>query len=148
MSASPLEGGLSPLPPCPAVEPSPRWVRVRFGGKIIADSKRVLLLRQYDPGRLPTYCFPAADVRMEVRTPGSPESPVGDVAYGDVAYWAVQVGDRIAERAAWVYLDPPADLAALRGYVSFAWEKMDAWYEEEEADAMVAVVRAALSARV
>jgi uncharacterized protein (DUF427 family) len=29
-------------------------------------------------------------------------------------------------------LDPASDLAALQNYVSFAWDKMDAWYEEEE----------------
>ncbi|MGH7527839.1 MAG: DUF427 domain-containing protein [Gemmatimonadales bacterium] len=111
----------------PSVEATPRWVRVRFGGEIIADSKRALLLRQYGPGGLPTYYFPQADVRMDLRAPTSTEPPAGDVAY-----WTVQVGDRIAENAAWTYLDPPAELAALREHVSFDWDRMDAWYEEEE----------------
>jgi uncharacterized protein (DUF427 family) len=111
----------------PSVEASQRWVRVKFGGEIIADSKRVMLLRQYGPGLLPTYCFPQADVRMDMRAPGSPELPVGGVAY-----WTLQVGERIADRAAWIYVDPPPDLVPLRDYVSFEWDKMDAWYEEEE----------------
>jgi hypothetical protein len=39
----------------PAVEPSPRWVRVAFGEQAIASSRRALLLLQYGgPGRLPT----------------------------------------------------------------------------------------------
>jgi uncharacterized protein (DUF427 family) len=26
-------------PPAPSVEPTPRWVRVRFGGVVVADSR-------------------------------------------------------------------------------------------------------------
>ncbi len=111
----------------PSVEPSPRWVRVKFGGEIIADSKRVLLHRQYPPDGLPAYYFPQADVRMDLHPSGAPQPPAGDVAY-----WTLRVGDRVAENAAWTYLDPPPHLAALRGHVSFDWDKMDAWYEEEE----------------
>ena len=49
------------------VEPSPRWVRVKFNGETIASSKRVLLLRE--TGHLPVYYFPQADVRMDLLTP-------------------------------------------------------------------------------
>jgi uncharacterized protein (DUF427 family) len=103
-------------------------VRVRFGGEIIADSKLPLFLRQYrGPGRFPTYCFPEEDVRADVRAPGA-------LTPGDdgVARWTVRVGERAAERAAWAYVKPPPELAALRGYVSFDWGAMDAWYEEDE----------------
>jgi hypothetical protein len=38
----------------PAVEPTPRWIRVRVGGELIADSRRALLLLQYrGPRQLP-----------------------------------------------------------------------------------------------
>jgi uncharacterized protein (DUF427 family) len=94
---------------------------------MIADSKRALLLIQYGPGRLPTYYFPQGDVRMDLLEPmASDERPDG------FDYYRVRVGDKVAERGAWVYRDPPPELAALRGYVSFAWDKMDAWYEEAE----------------
>jgi uncharacterized protein (DUF427 family) len=54
-----------PLELRPAVEPSARWVRVRFAGQVIADSRRALLLTQYGGlDQLPTYYFPQADVRM------------------------------------------------------------------------------------
>jgi len=46
------------------LEPSPRWVRVRFAGQFVADSRRVLLLRE--PGRVLVYYFPREDVRAEV----------------------------------------------------------------------------------
>src|SRR6476659_7284072 len=111
----------------PAVEPTPRWIRVEFGGVTIADSKRALLLIQYGPGRLPTYYFPQGDVRMDVL-----EAMASDGQPGGFDYYRVRVGDQGAERAAWVYRDPAPELAALRGYVSFAWNAMEAWYEEAE----------------
>ena len=54
------------VPPKSSVEPTPRWVRVKLGGEFVADSKRALLLIEYGPGKLPTYCFPIPDVRMEM----------------------------------------------------------------------------------
>lgn len=111
----------------PVVEPTPRWVRVRFGGVVVADSKRALLLRQYGPDRLPTYYFPQGDVRMDLLERAAPGQQDGDTAR-----WTVRVGDRVAARAASMPLAPPPDLAALAGHLTFAWPAMDAWYEEEE----------------
>lgn len=48
-------------------EPSSRWVRVKLGGVTIANSRRVMLLRE--TGRLPVYYFPRQDVRMDLLTP-------------------------------------------------------------------------------
>ncbi|MFN8456022.1 MAG: DUF427 domain-containing protein [Anaerolineae bacterium] len=112
----------------PVLEVSPRWVRVKFGGEIIADSKQVLLFRQYGPNHLlPAYYFPLADVRMAALRPSSGKSQTSDMQY-----WTVSVGDQLAEKAAWTCLEPPAELAALKGYISFKWDAMEAWYEEEE----------------
>ncbi len=47
-------------------EPTPKWVRVMFNGKFIADSKRARLLL---PGGPPYYYFPREDVRMELLEP-------------------------------------------------------------------------------
>jgi uncharacterized protein (DUF427 family) len=102
-------------------------VRVQFGGEVVADSKRALLLRQYGPGRLPTYYFPLADVRMD-RLEAAPAATADD----PMTYWTVRVGERVAARAAWTPRDLPPDLAALAGHLTFAWHAMDAWYEEEQ----------------
>src|SRR4029450_12174604 len=111
----------------PEVEPSARWMRVRFGGQVIADSRQALLLRQYAPDRLPTYYFPKTDVRMETLAPSA-----GADAADEVSWRNVRVGDRIATDAAWIVLKTPPSLASLTGSVSFAWHKMDGWFEEEE----------------
>src|SRR4029453_7613175 len=63
----------------PEVEPTARWIRVRFGGQVIADSRQALLLRQYAPDRMPTYYFPQADVRMETLPPRARADPAGEV---------------------------------------------------------------------
>ena len=129
MAEQPVVRGapLSALPAGPEVEPSPRWVRVKFGGAFIADSKRALLLREYGPGRLPTYYFPAEDVRMDLleeRPPSARDS--------GTTYWNVRAGDKVAEEAAWMHNDLPPERSALAGHITFAWGKMDGWYEEEE----------------
>ena len=49
------------------VETSPRWVRVKFGGETIVDSKRAVLASE--SGRLPVYYFPQEDVRMDLLVP-------------------------------------------------------------------------------
>jgi uncharacterized protein (DUF427 family) len=118
-------------PPRPFIEPSPRHVRVKFGGTIVADSKHPLLLCRYGPGTLPgylpTYYFPQEDVRMdtfEACTPAEQGDPVD--------YRTIRIGDHVADHAAWIVRQPPSELPELLNYVSFRWEQMDAWYEEED----------------
>jgi len=110
------------------LEASPRWVRVRFAGQFVADSGRVLLLRE--PGRIPVYYFPRADVRADALAPAGHTGPCA--REGGAACWSVRVGDRIAEHAAWSYPTPPPERALLRDHVTFEWSKMDAWFEEDD----------------
>ena len=119
----------NPAEPDPrhVLEPSPRWVRVRFAGQFVADSRRVLLLRE--PGRVPVYYFPREDVRAECLVPAEHAAPGAGTG---ALCWTVQVGDRTAEDAAWGYREPPTDRPTLRGHVTFDWAKMDAWFEEDD----------------
>lgn len=110
------------------LEPSPRRVRVVFGGVTIADSTHALLLRER--GRLPVYYFPLADVRSDVLE-RSQHTTSSDFK-GAAAYWTVRAGDRVAENVAWSYEAPPEEGPDLNGYVAFYWNEMDAWYEEDE----------------
>lgn len=107
------------------IEPSARWVRVKFGGEFVADSKRVLLVRE--TGKLPLYYFPKENVRTDWLEPAA--DGAGEEGK---AYWNVKVGDQAAPKAVWSYPDPPAKYAALKNHLAFAWHKMDHWYEEEE----------------
>jgi len=112
----------------PQFEESPKWVRTTFGGETIADSIRAMVLRRAN--RLPVYCFPRADVRMDLmeKTQHSSEFP----PQGTASYWSIKVGDKNAENAAWNFLNPSDAWQPLKDYIIFEWGKMDAWYEEDE----------------
>jgi uncharacterized protein (DUF427 family) len=109
-------------------EDSPRRVRVVFAGETIADSRRMKLL--HETGHVPVYYFPITDVRAELLQPGRLRTncPVK----GDAAHWSIVVGDRAAPDAAWEYPSPVPQASWLAGYLAFYWEKVDAWYEEDE----------------
>src|SRR5205085_9305465 len=93
-------------------EDSRRRVHVIFGGVTIADSTRVMLLHEF--GRLPVFYFPIEDVRMDVMeaTQHSTNSPLK----GDASYRTIRVGDRVAENAAWSYLNPLPEGPPIKDY--------------------------------
>jgi uncharacterized protein (DUF427 family) len=104
----------------PRVEPTPRWIRVRAGDEWIADSRRALLLVWYGPGRLPTYCFPEADVRTEVLRPAADGG-------GD---YHVVAGGAVLEAAAHRIESPDPPFAAAAGHWTFTWDGRVTWFEE------------------
>src|SRR5262249_41163227 len=104
------------------VERSPRRVRTYFGERLIADSEHVLLV--YETKRPPAYWFPIADVRMDYLEQSE--------RLTDIIRWRLVVNDRIAHDAARAYIKSTGDRAALEGYLTFCWNEMDAWFEEDE----------------
>jgi len=103
-------------PPPPVVEPTPRRIRVRLGGTVVADSDRALLLDTVPgPDGFPTYFLPLDDVRP------------GTLADEEAGRWAVTAGGRRVEDAAWTN----DRFDELKGHVTFSWDALD-WYEEDE----------------
>jgi len=109
-------------------EASQRWVRVMFGGETIADSRRVMLLR--DGPYSIHYLFPQSDVRMDLLEPS--EKTEHSPMKGEAIFWHVRAGERLAEDAAFSYPNVKEDRPDLRGYIAFNWKQMDQWFEEEE----------------
>ncbi len=109
-------------------EPSPRRVRVKFNGEIIADSTNAHLL--FETRHLPVYYLPRSDVRMDRMTPTDHHTfcPYK----GTASYWTIAVGDKVAENAVWGYPEPFEEVAAIKDFVAFYWNRVDAWYEEDE----------------
>jgi uncharacterized protein (DUF427 family) len=103
-------------------------MRVRFGGKWIADSEHVLLL--FEPGRYPMAYFPETDVSSDTlqRTEYATRHP----DLGPTCWYAVRAGDKSAPRGAWQHIELPTYASELRGRIAFAWPAMDAFYEEDE----------------
>src|SRR5436190_2995691 len=107
-------------------EPTQRRVRVMFAGVAIADSRKVMLM--LENRRLAVYYFPVTDVRTDLFVPTTYSS--NHPGKGDASFFSVKVGERVAEKAAWRYLQP--DRGDLKDYVAFYWDKMDGWFEEED----------------
>ncbi|MBV9119664.1 MAG: DUF427 domain-containing protein [Chloroflexi bacterium] len=108
-------------------EPCPRWVRNVFNGMTIASSKKVMLL--HEPKRMPVYYFPREDVRFDLMQPAGSRR---DDAKGTSQRWSISSGGQTLEDAAWTHDEPPEGCPDLRGYVAFYWNKMEAWYEEDD----------------
>jgi uncharacterized protein (DUF427 family) len=107
--------------PKPFIEPTPRRIRVRLGDVVVADSTRAQLLVEYrSEGRLPTYFVPLDDVRPGALVDRAPDG-----------VWSVAAGRLRADRAAWPHRHTTGLFAALGGHVTFSWELLD-WFEEDE----------------
>jgi uncharacterized protein (DUF427 family) len=107
------------------VEHGAKRVRAYLGGELVADTTHPLLV--WEKPYYPTYCFPAADVRAELRADGGvAHSP----SRGDGITCSVRAGDSEAARAAIRHEDSPFE--ELRAAIRLDWAAMDAWFEEDE----------------
>src|SRR4051794_18972556 len=114
----------------PLAEPTPRWIRVRLGDELIADSRRALLHVQYGPGPLPRSFLPTYYVPMDDVAPGTLVDPVEQET--GLTVWAVQAAGHCVDDAAWAHREPAEPLQALAGMVTFAWREPLTWFEEDE----------------
>ncbi|EST35564.1 hypothetical protein N566_17640 [Streptomycetaceae bacterium MP113-05] len=106
----------------------PRRVRAVLGGRTVLDSVHGTLL--HETGLLPQLYVPRDDVRAEFLT-GTDHSTHCPFK-GDAAYQSVTVGDRTAENALWHYPDPLPEAHWLAGLVALYFDRMDAWFDEDE----------------
>ncbi|MBN1965115.1 MAG: DUF427 domain-containing protein, partial [Anaerolineae bacterium] len=112
----------------PRVEPTGKLVRIEFNGITLAETRHAL--RVLEKSHPPVYYIPPEDVLMKhlARTPHRSFCEFK----GAANYWAVQVGDRLVENAAWGYLDPTPGFEAIKGHLAFYPSKMDACFVDGE----------------
>jgi uncharacterized protein (DUF427 family) len=114
-----------PMPlPQSFAEATARRIRVRLADEVVADTQRALLLVQYGHGALPTYYIPASDARPGVLVDET-RAPDGR------RRWSVVCKRARADAAAWTHENPTGDLAPLEGHVTFSWQTLE-WFEEDE----------------
>ncbi|RRQ29425.1 DUF427 domain-containing protein [Rhodococcus sp. Eu-32] len=111
-----------------SIEPNARRVRAYFAGEVIADTTESIYL--FEQGHLPAYYIPWTDVRNKFLE-ASRTSTVCP-RKGTAEYRTIVVGDRRSEDALWTYPEPLDDALDLSDYVSFYWDRVDAWFEEDE----------------
>jgi uncharacterized protein (DUF427 family) len=105
------------------IEAAPHRLRVRFAGRIVADSARALLLAEASYN--PVAYIPRQDVDMALlaRTDRKTRCPYK----GEASYYSIHVdGDgRIAENAVWSYEQPLPDVAEIAGHMAFYPDRVD-----------------------
>jgi uncharacterized protein (DUF427 family) len=101
---------------------NPQRVRVRFAGKIIAETANALTLQE---ARYPPVQYiPRADVRMDAlsRTDHHTHCPYK----GDASYFTISGDGRSAENAVWSYEQPYPAVAEIKEYLAFYPDRVDA----------------------
>jgi uncharacterized protein (DUF427 family) len=118
MTANPAPG-FRKRPDHPIVtQPAGVRVQVRAGGRVIADSRDALVMKEGD--YRPVYYFPRADVAMDrlVRSSHTTYCPFK----GTASYFSLRDG---AENAVWSYEAPYDEMSAIRERLAFYPDKVD-----------------------
>jgi len=124
----PMANGFSKSPDYRVdIEPADQRIRVKYNGVIVADSKNALVLRE--TRHAPYYYFPKSDVRADLLT--KTEHHTHCPFKGNASYWTLAVDGRVAENAVWSYDAPMPEVIGIADHVSFYWDQMDAWYEDD-----------------
>jgi uncharacterized protein (DUF427 family) len=104
------------------VAPNRNRVRVRFAGRVIADTRRALRLAE--ASYRPVQYIPRDDVDMTLftRTAHQTHCPYK----GDAAHYSITADGRTAENAVWTYEQPYPAVAEIAGHVAFYPNRVDA----------------------
>ena len=104
-----------------AIAPNPKRVRVTFAGRVIADSRNSVTLRERN--YQPALYIPREDIDMSLleRSAHATHCPYK----GDAAYYSIRVADRRAENAAWTYERPYPAVADIAGRLAFYRDRVD-----------------------
>jgi len=104
------------------IERAPERVRVLAGGRVVADSRNALALRESDYPVV--YYIPRDDVDMTLltRTENATYCPYK----GDAGYYSVIPGGDRAVNAVWTYEAPYPAVAEIKGYLAFYPDRVDA----------------------
>ncbi|NMM43168.1 DUF427 domain-containing protein [Rhodospirillaceae bacterium KN72] len=119
----------SPGPDHPlAIEPNPNRVTVSVGGKVIAESRRALTLRE--AAYPAAVYFPREDVDMTALERS------GHATYcpykGDASYYSIPAGGARSENAVWSYEAPYEAVADIKDHLAFYPDRVDAIVESDD----------------
>ncbi|MFN8514210.1 MAG: DUF427 domain-containing protein [Thermomicrobiales bacterium] len=103
------------------IEANPQRVTVTVGGRVVADTRDALTLRE--ASYPPVQYIPRKDIDMALleRTDHATYCPYK----GDCAYYRIPVGGERAVNAAWTYEDPYDSVAEIKGHIAFYPNRVD-----------------------
>jgi len=105
-----------------AIEPNPARVVVTVAGRVVADTRAALTM--HEGGHSPVHYVPRSDVDMALleRTDHGSYCPYK----GDCNYYSIPSGGERATNAVWTYEAPFAAVAAIKDYLAFYPDRVDA----------------------
>ncbi len=112
-----------------AIERTPARVIVRVAGRVVADTRAALGLRE--AGYTAVHYIPRQDVDMTLlgRTAHSSYCPYK----GDCSYFSIPLGGARSENAVWSYENPYPAVIPIKDYLAFYPSRVDAIEERPEA---------------
>jgi uncharacterized protein (DUF427 family) len=109
------------------ITPAPGRVVVKAGGRVIADTRDALMLKEASyPG---VKYVPRKDVDMSLlaRTDHQTYCPYK----GDCSYYSIPLGGERARNAVWTYETPYPAVAAIKDHLAFYPDRVDAIEESD-----------------
>ena len=119
MTAKPIK---IPGPDHPiALERHPARVVVKAGGKVVADTREALAMREMTYPAVLYVPRKDADMALLERTDHSTYCPFK----GDASYYSIPAGGARAVNAVWSYEAPHPAMAEIKGYLAFYPDRVD-----------------------
>jgi uncharacterized protein (DUF427 family) len=108
-----------------SIEANSRRIVVTVGGRVVADTKDALTLRE--AGYSPVQYIPRKDVDMSqlARTEHHTYCPYK----GDCAYYSIPIGGERSVNAVWTYEAPYPAVAAIKDHLAFYLNRVEAILE-------------------
>jgi uncharacterized protein (DUF427 family) len=109
------------------IEANPKRIRVRIGGRVIADSRATLNLRE---AAYPVVRYvPRSDVDMTLleRSAHTTYCPYK----GEASYFSIPAGGRQSENAIWTYETPYPAVAGIKEHLAFYPDRVDSIEESD-----------------
>ncbi len=111
-----------------AITPNPARVVVMIAGKVVADTRHALTMRE--AGHAPVHYVPRADADMALlrRSDHATYCPYK----GDAAYFSIPAGGDRSVNAVWTYEAPYAAVAAIKDHLAFYPDRVDSIEEQPD----------------
>jgi uncharacterized protein (DUF427 family) len=108
------------------IEPNPSRVVVTLAGRVIADTREALTLREASYAAVQYIPRKDVDMTLLVRADHETYCPYK----GDASYYSIPIGGERSTNAAWTYENPYPAVAPIRDYISFYHDRVDAITEQ------------------
>jgi uncharacterized protein (DUF427 family) len=109
-----------------SIQHNPARVVVSVAGRMIAETRNALTLRESDYSPVQYIPREAVDFSQLERTDHATYCPYK----GDCSYYSVPAGGEKSVNAVWTYEDPYPAVAQIKGYVAFYPDRVDEIAEE------------------